>query len=60
MKDRRIRHLPVVDQREKLLGMISIGDLNAYQLDGHEQTIHFLHQYLFDGASGMGVMGDGD
>src|SRR5271165_74343 len=31
MKNRRIRHLPVVDSDEKLLALISIGDLNAYQ-----------------------------
>src|SRR3954451_1340486 len=30
MKNRRIRHLPVVDGDRKLLGLISIGDLNAH------------------------------
>jgi CBS domain-containing protein len=47
MKNRRIRHLPVVDQGGKLLGMISIGDLNAYALNGQETTIHLLHDYLY-------------
>ncbi|MCC7408765.1 MAG: CBS domain-containing protein [Phycisphaeraceae bacterium] len=46
MRDRRIRHLPVVDKQKHLRGMISIGDLNAWQIDGHEQTIHDLHQYI--------------
>ena len=31
MKNRRIRHLPVVDAEDRLLALISIGDLNAYQ-----------------------------
>ena len=47
MKNRRIRHLPVVDQRKSLLGMISIGDLNAFHAHTQEKTIHFLHQYLY-------------
>lgn len=47
MKTRRIRHLPVVDDEVGLLGMVSIGDLNAWQLDGQERTIHSLHEYLY-------------
>ncbi len=47
MKNRRIRHLPVVDDNDNLLGLISIGDLNAYQTNTHEQTIHLLHQYIY-------------
>ena len=47
MKNRRIRHLPLVDDDRRLLGLISIGDLNAYQADGQEQTIHMLHEYLY-------------
>lgn len=50
MKNRRIRHLPVVDDQNFLLGLISIGDLNAYQTNSQEQTIHFLHQYLYGQA----------
>jgi len=60
MENRRISHLPMVDQGEKLLGMISIGDLNAYPLGGQEQRIGFLNRYRFDGASGMGGMGDSE
>lgn len=44
---RRIRHLPVVDKRGKLQGMISIGDLNAHQLNGQETVIHYLEEYLY-------------
>lgn len=47
MKNRRIRHLPLVDNDRRLLGMISIGDLNAYQADGQEQTIYLLQEYLY-------------
>src|SRR5690606_38235690 len=36
MKTRRIRHLPVIDEDQNLLGMISIGDLNAHELNGQE------------------------
>jgi CBS domain-containing protein len=45
-KTRHIRHLPVVDGERRLLGLISIGDLNAYQAAEQEQTIHLLNEYL--------------
>jgi len=44
---RRIRHLPVVDRMGHVEGMISIGDLNAWQLDGQSATIHYLREYLY-------------
>jgi CBS domain-containing protein len=47
MKNRRIRHLPVVDGEDRLLALISIGDLNAYQSTAQEQTIHLLHEYIY-------------
>ncbi len=47
LKNRRIRHLPVLDQCEQLLGVISIGDLNAHQADDHERTICILHDYIY-------------
>ena len=47
MKNRRIRHLPVVDGDERLLGVISIGDLNAFQVAHQEQTIFLLNEYLY-------------
>lgn len=46
MKNRRIRHLPVVDEEACLLGLISIGDLNAYHAADNEHTIHLLQEYL--------------
>jgi CBS domain-containing protein len=47
MKNRRIRHLPLVDDDRRLTGLISIGDLNAYQTSDHEQTIYLLQEYLY-------------
>src|SRR5262249_50517557 len=47
MKNRRIRHLPVVDGDRRLRGLISIGDLNAWHLNTQEQTIHLLNEYLY-------------
>ena len=44
---RRIRHLPVVEEDGQLHGMISIGDLNAWDRDGQQRTIHYLHEYLY-------------
>jgi CBS domain-containing protein len=46
MKVRRIRHLPVCDGEVQLLGLVSIGDLNAYLSRDQEVTIHVLHEYI--------------
>ena len=43
----RIRHLPVLDGDDRLVGLISIGDLNAWQLDGHEIKIQHLEAYIY-------------
>jgi CBS domain-containing protein len=50
MKNRRIRHLPVVDESDQLLGLVSIGDLNAYLSHDQEVTIHILHEYIYGRA----------
>lgn len=50
MKNRRIRHVPVCDGHGKLLGMISIGDLNAAHTSNQEATIHFLNEYIYGRA----------
>ncbi len=47
MKTRRIRHLPVCSGDGGLLGMISMGDLNALNATEQEQTIHFLSEYIY-------------
>lgn len=46
MKNRRIRHMPVVQESGKLLGLISIGDLNAHDSNHKELTIHLLEAYI--------------
>jgi len=50
MKNRRIRHLPVCGEDNELLGMISIGDLNAYDASHQEATIQFLNDYVYGRA----------
>jgi CBS domain-containing protein len=47
MRNRRIRHLPVCDRDGNLLGLISIGDLNALDASNQEATIHFLNDYIY-------------
>ncbi len=47
MKNRRIRHLPLVDGNGRLQGLISIGDLNAYEASNQEQTIYLLQEYMY-------------
>jgi CBS domain-containing protein len=46
MKNRRIRHLPAVADGGEVVGVISIGDLNAYQVDTQERTIYQLQEYI--------------
>jgi CBS domain-containing protein len=46
MKNRRVRHLPVVNEEGHVLGLISIGDLNAHEANNREVEIHYLQEYL--------------
>ena len=47
MKNRRIRHLPVCGAAGHLLGLVSIGDVNAHYASNQAQTIHFLSDYIY-------------
>ena len=48
MRDKRIRHMPVVDDETMdVIGMISIGDLNAHDTNSQEVTIQYLHEYIY-------------
>jgi CBS domain-containing protein len=46
MTERRIRHLPVVDERG-VCGIVTIGDLMAHEVTDHEATIQYLNEYIF-------------
>ena len=47
MKDRRIRHVPVCDRDGELLGMISMGDVNAVHASHQEAQITYLNEYFY-------------
>jgi len=46
MTERRIRHLPVVDERGQLTGIVSIGDVVKARLSELEQENHALAEYI--------------
>ena len=45
MRQERVRHVPVVGE-EGLVGMISIGDVNAFNAAADHQTVEYLTQYI--------------
>ncbi|MHC4080693.1 MAG: CBS domain-containing protein [Planctomycetota bacterium] len=45
MREQRIRHLPVLE-RNRVKGMISIGDLNKADNERKVETIRYLEQYI--------------
>ena len=46
LTSRRIRHLPIVDKRGNLVGMISIGDVVKAQHDQLSVENHFMKSYI--------------
>ena len=51
MKNRRVRHVPVCDGDDgDLLGMVSIGDVNAMHADSQAQTLTYLNEYVYGRA----------
>jgi CBS domain-containing protein len=47
MSDKRIRHIPAVDA-DGLCGMVTSGDILAYQVSEQADTIQYLNSYVFD------------
>jgi CBS domain-containing protein len=45
MRQEHVRHVPVVDGKT-LIGMISIGDVNAYNAAEDHQNVEYLTQYI--------------
>jgi len=48
MRDKRIRHMPVIDEGE-LVGMVSIGDLNQVEMADLSVTVQNLEAYIRQG-----------
>jgi CBS domain-containing protein len=46
MTDKHIRHLPVTDEQQRLIGMISIGDVVKYIIDEQKYIINNLEEYI--------------
>ena len=46
MTERRIRHVPVAGDHG-LLGVLSIGDLNAFRADADHQKVEYLTEYIY-------------
>jgi CBS domain-containing protein len=47
MTGKHIRHLPVVDG-DRVCGIVTSGDILAFQVREHEDTIQYLNSYIFD------------
>lgn len=46
IRSRYIRQIPVVGEDGSLLGIVSIGDVNAFQVTESETTIRFMKDYI--------------
>ena len=47
MRVRRIRHMPVVDANENIVGVVSIGDINAHRVGQCEVILNGLEHYVY-------------
>ena len=46
MTERRLRHLPVLDESQRLIGLVSIGDLVKAVIEDQQLEIEQLQQYI--------------
>ena len=46
MTEQKIRHLPIVDHDGQLVGIISIGDVNAWHHRDGQITLHYMNEYI--------------
>jgi CBS domain-containing protein len=47
--DKRCRHIPVLDARDSVIGMISIGDVTRWMVEEHRAEADQLKQYIAGG-----------
>ena len=47
MQQKRVRHVPVCDASGRIMGMVSIGDVNAFHATHQEAHINFLSEYIY-------------
>ena len=52
MLDRHLRHLPIVAEDDRLLGMLSIRNLLEHMVEGLARELHSLDQYLLNDGPG--------
>jgi CBS domain-containing protein len=46
MTEKHVRHIPVVDEKDRVVGMISIGDIIKAMLKDKDYQIHHLRDYI--------------
>ena len=46
MKNQYVRQLPVVDDEGKVIGIVSLGDVNAHLIAEEATEIHHIHDYI--------------
>ena len=47
MRVRRVRHMPVVDANENVVGVVSLGDINAHRVGQCEVVLNHLEHYVY-------------
>lgn len=47
MRVRRVRHMPVVDANENVVGVVSLGDINAHRVGQCELVLNHLENYVY-------------